>query len=328
MNGRPLHAKASAHPNIALVKYWGKARLENNLPAVGSLSITLGGLTTTTSVGFDPGLEQDRFLLAGQENPAMARRVSRCLDRIRARLGCTVHALIESANDFPTAAGLASSASGFAALVTAVDAALGGGLDRAELAELARQCSGSAARSLFGGFVELRLTPGEPRPTETVQLLPPGAWPLHVIVAITATGPKETGSTEGMLLTGRTSPYYRAWVESSPGDLAEARAAVERRDFEALAGISEASCLKMHGLMLSARPGLLYWNGTTVTCLHRIRELRRSGVPVFFTVDAGPQVKAVCLPEAAARVHDELAVVPGVLDILESGLGEGARVLP
>ncbi len=322
------HATAVAHPNIALVKYWGKARLEDNLPAVGSLSITLGRLSTRTTLRFDPALEHDRFFLSGREDPAMGRRVSACLDRIRARLHSDLHAVVESANDFPTAAGLASSASGFAALVTAADAALGGGLPPEDRAELARQCSGSAARSIFGGFVELRLTPGGQRPTETSQLLPPEAWPLEVLVAVTSTGPKETGSTEGMLRTERTSPFYRAWVESSPSDLEEARAAVAAKDFEMLAEISEASCLKMHGLMLSARPGLIYWNGTTVECLHRIRKLRRSGVPVFFTVDAGPQVKAVCLPEGVERVRAELAAVPGVLEILETGLGEGARIVP
>ncbi|NOZ93494.1 MAG: diphosphomevalonate decarboxylase [Acidobacteria bacterium] len=327
MSSGESHATAVAHPNIALVKYWGKAAVEDNLPAVGSLSITLGGLSTTTTVRFDPALEHDRFFLSGREDPTMGHRVSACLDRLRARLGSGLHAVIESENDFPTAAGLASSASGFAALVTAADAALRGNLPPEDRADLARQCSGSAARSVFGGFVELRLTPGGPRPTETSQLLPPEAWPLEVLVAVTSTGPKETGSTEGMLRTERTSPYYRAWVESSPADLAGARAAVVARDFEALAEISEASCLKMHGLMLSARPGLLYWNGTTLECLHRIRKLRRSGVPVFFTVDAGPQVKAVCLPEGVERVRAELAAVPGVLRILETGLGEGARVL-
>ncbi len=319
-------ATAIAHPNIALVKYWGKADTAENLPAVGSLSITLGGLATTTTVAFDPELREDVFLLDGREDTAAARRVSGCLERLRRRLGTTLHARVESSNDFPTAAGLASSASGFAALVVAAHAALGGNLPREELADLARRCSGSAARSLFGGFVELALTPEGPHPTTTRQILPPEAWPLEVVVAVTATGPKEIGSTEGMLLTERTSPYYRSWVRQSPADLAAAREAVASRDFEALAEVSEASCLAMHGLMLSARPGLIYWNGTTVECLHRIRRLRREGIPVFFTVDAGPQVKAICLPEATPRVEEALGNVPGVVRLLSSGLGEGARI--
>lgn len=322
-----MQGTAVAHPNIALVKYWGKADVERNIPAVGSLSITLDGLTTTTSVSFSSGLEEDEFLLSGSAAPAMAGRVTRCLDLVRERVGVQTRARVESDNDFPTAAGLASSASGFAALVTAADAALGADIPQVELADMARRASGSAARSIFGGYVELSLTPDGPHPTETRQILEPSAWPLRVAVAVTETGPKEIGSTEGMVRTKQTSPYYGGWVSSSEEDLAEARGAIARRDFEALADVSESSCLKMHAVMLSARPGLVYWNGATVECICRVRELRADGVPVFFTVDAGPQVKAVCAPDAFELVAAELAAVEGVEQVLASGLGEGARLV-
>lgn len=321
-----MQATAIAHPNIALVKYWGKTDREQNLPAVGSLSITLDGLATTTRVRFDPAIATDQFLFAGKVVPAMTSRVSACLDDIRRRVGTMARAEVESSNDFPTAAGLASSASGFAALVVAADAALEAELSRSDLAEVARRASGSAGRSIFGGFVELGLVDSG-RQTETHQLLEPSGWPLRVVVAVTATGPKAVGSTEGMMRTERTSPFYPAWVASSPADLGEARAAVKRRDFDALADVSESSCLKMHGLMMSARPGLVYWNGTTVECIRRVRHLRVAGVPVFFTVDAGPQVKAICLPEAFDEVSREMAAVPGVVEVLTSGLGDGARVI-
>ena len=322
-----MRATAVAHPNIALIKYWGKSDIERNIPAVGSLSITLDGLTTTTAVSFNSDLEEDEFLLGGQAIPEMSGRVSRCLDLVRERVGAQTRARVESNNDFPTAAGLASSASGFAALVTAADAAMGVNIPQNELAAMARRSSGSAARSLFGGFVELRLTPDGPLPTETRQILEPFDWPLRVAVAVTDAGPKEIGSTEGMVRTERTSPYYAGWVDSSEDDLAEARTAIARRDFEALAEVSESSCLKMHAVMLSARPGLVYWNGATVECIRKVRKLRADGVPVFFTVDAGPQVKAVCAPEAFDRVAAELAAVEGVSQVLASGLGEGARVV-
>jgi diphosphomevalonate decarboxylase len=269
-----MQATAVAHPNIALIKYWGKSDVERNIPAVGSLSITLDGLTTTTSVLFDSDLEEDEFFLGGRAAPGMAGRVTGCLDLLRGRVGIQTRASVESYNDFPTAAGLASSASGFAALVTAADAALDAAIPRVELADIARRASGSAARSLFGGVVELRLTPDGLRPTETQQLLGPSGWPLRVAVAVTETSPKEIGSTEGMVRTERTSPYYASWVDSSEKDLAEARGAVERLDFEALADVSESSSLKMHAVMLSARPGLVYWNGATVACIRRVRELR------------------------------------------------------
>lgn len=327
MKSGARQATAVAHPNIALVKYWGKSDAECNIPAMASLSITLDELTTRTTVRVDPELDHDEFLLEGREAPAMAGRVTACLDRLRSLTGRHEFALIESENYFPTGAGLASSASGFAALVVAADAAFDTGLDRAELADLARRSSGSAARSLYGGFVELCLTGNEERPTETRQILEPAAWPLRAAVAVTETGPKEVGSSEGMQLSERTSPFYGSWVASSGSDLAAARSAVDRRDFAALADVSESSCLKMHAVMLSSRPGLVYWNGATVECLHRVRELRKRGVPVFFTVDAGPQVKAVCLPEAFARVAAELETVPGVVELLSSGLGEGGRVV-
>ncbi|MEJ2582961.1 MAG: diphosphomevalonate decarboxylase, partial [Acidobacteriota bacterium] len=185
-----MQATAVAHPNIALVKYCGKADVERNIPATGSLSITLDGLTNTTSVIFDSTLSRDEFVLSGRKAPGMAERVSRCLDLVRERADSEMHARVESRNDFPTAAGLASSASGFAALVVAADAALEAGIETIELADLARRASGSAARSLFGGFVELRLTPGGILPTETAQILDPSAWPLRVAVAVTDTGPK------------------------------------------------------------------------------------------------------------------------------------------
>ena len=138
---------------------------------MGSLSITLDGLTTTTTVHFESDLELDEFTLGGHEAPGMAARVSKCLDEVRRRVGVTLKARVESANDFPTAAGLASSASGFAALAVAANQALGAGIEPSELADLARRASGSAARSIFGGFVELRLTPEGPLPTATRQIL-------------------------------------------------------------------------------------------------------------------------------------------------------------
>jgi diphosphomevalonate decarboxylase len=250
-----------------------------------------------------------------------------CLDLFRERLEIASRADVRSENSFPTAAGLASSASGFAALVTAVDGALDAGFDRAVLADLARRCSGSAARSIYGGFAEIRIT-GEhgPRATTTAQLLEPGAWPLRVVIAVTETGEKEVGSTDGMDLTSRTSPYYPAWVDSSDADLVEAREAIEAMDFERLAAVSEHSCLKMHGVMMTARPGLLYWNAATLECLHLIRSLRRGGAGAFFTVDAGPQVKAVCLPADEERVAAQLNSVPGVRSVLNAGLGRGARI--
>lgn len=321
-------ATARAHANFALVKYWGKRDAGLNLPASGSVSLTLEALSTRTQVEFDPALESDRVIIDGSEEAAPAARVSRCLDLLRDIAGVGWPATVDSASNFPSGAGLASSASAFAALVVAADAALGLKLDPARLSELARRGSGSAARSIFGGFVEMaRGERADGRDAVARPLLAAGEWPLEVVVAITDRATKSAGSTEGMTHTARTSPYYPAWLDDQAPDLDKAHRAILARDFEQLAAIGEGSALKMHAAALAARPGLIYWNGATVECLHRVRALRAGGVGVFFTVDAGPQVKAVCLPGQAAAVVEALAGITGVEETIVSGLGPGAAVL-
>jgi len=322
-------AAAQAQPNIALIKYWGKRDLALNLPVVGSLSITLDTLWTRTEVHFDDTLAADSMILNGKLDPKQLKRTTACLDLLRARAGISTRAAVTSTNNFPTGAGLASSASGFAAMVLAGDAALGLNLTPAEQSVLARRCSGSAARSIFGGYVEwAHGEQADGLDSVATPLLAAEAWPLSVAVAITSTAEKAIGSTEGMNRTADTSPYQQAWIDSQDDDLAEARAAIAARDFERLADISEHSCLKMHALALAAKPGLLYWNAATVAAMHVVRGLRAQGVPVFFTIDAGPQLKAVCLPSAATAVAAALREVPGVLNVVETGLGGAARLIP
>ncbi len=320
-----MKVTAVAHPNIALVKYWGKADVENNVPAVGSISITLNSLITTTRVDFDAGNEHDELILDGEPaSEQRSQRVRFCLDLFRGFRPDLPPAVVTSENSFPTAAGLASSASGFAALVIAVNAVLDSPLGMVELVDISRRCSGSSPRSLFGGFVELVLDGG----ARTVRpILDRREWPLDVVIAVTSKTAKKVGSTDGMELSRRTSPFYKSWVENSPFDLAQARSAIASRDFEALAAVAEASCLRMHAVTMAARPGLLYWNGTTVECLHRVRTLREEGVPVFFTIDAGPQLKAICDPGVSDLVASDLAGIPGVIEIVRCGLGDGARVV-
>lgn len=328
MTPAPLQATAQAQPNIALVKYWGKRDAALNLPAAGSLSITLDALHTRTSVCFDASLAADDIVLNGERDAAQARKVGTFLDLFRARAGGTTRAHIESRNDFPTGAGLASSASGFAALAVAADRALGLGLDAAYLSALARRGSGSAARSIFGGFVEMAAgVRGDGEDARATPLLAADAWPLEVVIAITTRAKKSISSSAGMQASQRTSPYYRDWVATVPHDLDAARAAVQARDFDKLADVSEASCLAMHAVMLATRPGLIYWNGATLDCIQCIRSLQMMGTGVFYTVDAGPQVKAVCLPDAVPRVRGALQNISGVEEVLVSGLGEGARVV-
>lgn len=322
-----MQATATARANIALIKYWGKRDRGLNLPAVGSLSITLDALSTRTAVRFDANLKQDEIRLNGASDVKATARVRAFLDLIRGIANHPLFAHVDSLNDFPTGAGLASSASGFAALAAAAAQAADLDLSPAQLSALARRGSGSAARSIFGGFVEWQRGQAEDGSDSIAEPLAEAAhWPLKVLVAVTDEGEKKTGSTDGMTITEFTSPYYEAWVAGQEADLADARAAVLAKDFEKLADVSEFSCLKMHASAIAARPGVIYWNGATIEGMHAVRALRAEGLPVFFTVDAGPQIKAVCLPEAVTKVRDALENLSGVKRIIESGLGEGVEI--
>jgi diphosphomevalonate decarboxylase len=316
-----MRATAIAQPNIALIKYWGKRDLERNLPAVGSISITLRDLFTEMQVEFDARLSADRLTVNGAADETMLPRLSGCLDLVAGSR--RPRANIVSRCNFPVAAGLASSASAFAAATVAAAHAAGKSLSVAAMANLAGRSSGSAARSLYGGFVELENKDNEIAVSTVCES---AHWPLMVVIAITDAGPKTVGSTEAMEISRKTSPFYGSWVERQDDDLETARDAVLTRDFEQLAAITEHNCLKMHSVMWASRPPMVYWNAATMRCLQAVRKLQGRGVGVFFTIDAGPQVKAVCLPEFAVEVEAELRATPGVTDIMTTGLGEGARV--
>jgi len=316
-----MQGTAIAQPNIALIKYWGKRDVERNLPAVGSISITLRELFTRMQVEFDESLSSDTLVVNDLPDENMLPRLAACLDRVAGEgRPC---ARIASTCNFPIAAGLASSASAFAAVTVAAAKAAGKSLGTDALASLAGRASGSAARSLFGGFVELHNLDDD---IHCRTINEADNWPLEVVVAITEKGPKAVGSTEAMEISRRTSPFYSNWVEQQELDLDTARAAIANRDIEKLAAIAEHNCLKMHSVMWASRPPMVYWNAATMRCLQTVRELQGQGIGVFFTIDAGPQVKAVCLPEHIGDVEGALRATEGVTDIMTTGLGKGARL--
>lgn len=312
------------------MKYWGKTLAAGNLPAAPSLSITLSNLTTRTTLSAPAGLKKDVVYMNDAEvhDPKIVAHLQR-LKRLTPE--STSALKVETWNSFPTAAGLASSASGFAALTVAFDAAMDLGLDRAEQSRYARMASASAARSLYGGFVTLSGGTGAglrsaPDAGTAEQLAPPDHWPLAVVVAICSSQRKAVSSSAGMEASRATSPFFEAWCSATFEHFDTAKQAVLDRNFDALAEVSEASCLGMHAVMLSTRPALIYWTPVTLAVINCVQTLRGNGIPVFFTIDAGPQVKAVCEAEAANRVAAALAEVPGVLEVLTATLGDGARV--
>lgn len=325
-----LAARAKAHANIALIKYWGKRDEKLHLPAAGSLSLTLDGLWTETLVHFD-GRESDALELNGEaQSGAPLAKVQRFLDLVRAEApGQTPGgALVRSVNHVPTAAGLASSASAFAALAMAADAALGLALGPEALSRLARRGSGSACRSLFGGFARWNAGVAEDGlDSHAVGLSGAEAWGLRLVVAVVEAGPKPIGSREGMALTAQTSPFYPAWVAGQPADLAAAEAAIQARDLPTLGALAERNAMKMHATMLAAEPPFCYWRPASVACLEAIRGLRAQGIGVWATMDAGPNVKALCAEADAPAVAAALRALPGVAEVGSQGPGPAASVL-
>ena len=329
----PLSVTARAGTNIALVKYWGKRDKELNLPATGSLALTLGHFGTETTVRFAPDAEAPeggdiiRFNGAAAE-PLFAERVRRFLDLIRQESRVGLPAEVITRNDVPTAAGLASSASGFAALALAASRAANMKLDPAELSALARQGSGSAARSIFGGFVEMAA--GEQFDGSDAcahGLLAPDAWDVRLVVAITAEGAKAIGSGEAMERTAKTSPFYEGWLESVPQDLQAARAATLARDLPGLGQVAERNALRMHACAMAADPPIVYWNSATMAAMETVRRLRTTGTQAYFTIDAGPHVKVLCAAGDVPSVEPALAATPGVLRTLVLAPGPGAEVV-
>lgn len=312
-------ATARAHPNIAVVKYWGKRASVLNLPAVSSLSMTLDTFATTTTVTW--GTTTDEVVHNGSPAAAgFAKKALAHLDRIDA---ARPPVRVITTNSFPTGAGLASSASGFAALTLASMAASGREIDLAAASTLARQGSGSACRSLHGGWVRwTRGTREDGADSLGVPVAPAAHWDVRMVTCVVAGTEKPTGSTEGMELTRRTSAYYDAWVATAEADVDEGEDAVLARDLERLGEVMERSTMKMHATMITARPSILYWLPGTVAVLHEVAALRRRGIGAWATMDAGPNVKVLCAAADAPAV--EAALQPLVARIHTLGPGGAA----
>ncbi len=326
-DGRPYSIVASAHANVALVKYFGKRDTALNLPAAPSVSITLKPLNTVTRLGFADG---DADLVLVQNKPAddkFTRRVSEYLKLFRTMSGNTSAVCIHTENNFPTAAGLASSASGFAALAVGAAVLYDLRLTESELSALARRGSGSAARSVCGGYVIWRRGErSDGSDSYAASIAPPEHWDLRVLVGVTSTGPKAVGSTLAMEQTRTTSPYYGAWIDRTHEAAREAVDAIEKRDFEKLGDITEQSALGMHAAMMAAAPPIVFFKGTTLDVFHLTRQLRQNGVGAYFTCDAGPQPKILCQAQDAAEIEAQLRGFPGIVNVIHCVPAGGATV--
>ncbi|MBI4181570.1 MAG: diphosphomevalonate decarboxylase [Candidatus Aenigmarchaeota archaeon] len=320
-------ATAVANANIALVKYWGKRDPALILPYNGSMSMTCEGLQTITTVAF-AGEGQDEIIINDDELRKDEKDIRGHLDRIRKLAGIQGKARIVSETNFPVAAGLASSASGLAALTLAAAAAAGLQLSPKDLSILARQGSGSACRSILGGFVEWKRG-SQPDGTDSyaLQVAPPQHWPdFRMVACIVSDKAKPVGSRAGMAQTVATCPYYPQWVETATKDLETVRQGILTKDFLAVAAAAELNALKMHATMMTTTPPIIYWTPATLEVMHAVRAWREEGIPAYFTMDAGPQVKILTLEPQLAEVERRLSQLEGVARTIVCTPGQGAAL--
>jgi diphosphomevalonate decarboxylase len=319
-------ATALAHPNIAFIKYWGNRDDDLRLPANGSISMNLEGLETHTRVDFDDSFSADELKING-ENPdkSATDRVRRMLDEVRQLAGMQQFAHVESHNNFPLGAGIASSASGFAALALSASRAAGLELDEASLSCLARHGSGSACRSIPGGFVEWKLGTGD-ADSMAASIASPGYWELEDCIILLSSAPKATGSSKGNKLAG-TSPYQAARVADAPRRLAICREAIMGRNFAPFASIVEEDSNLMHAVMMTSRPPLFYWLPETLGVIQAVKAARAQGLPACYTVDAGPNVHVLCERIAVQETVKLVSSLPGVREVRLAKAGGPARLV-
>ena len=321
-----MQITATAHPNIAFIKYWGNRDNALRIPMNGSISMNLESLSTTTSVEFSKDFQQDDLVIDGKNaSPQALQRVSTFLDIIRGQMPEKQYAIVISLNSFPMGAGIASSASAFAALAAAASKAAGLELDTAALSRLARRGSGSACRSIPDGFVEWQ--PGKTdEESYASSIAPADHWHLVDLIAVVSRSHKEVGSSAGHTLAS-TSPLQNARVADSPRRLQICRQAILDKDFQNFADIVELDSNLMHAVMMTSTPGLFYWEPATLDLIKKVHTWRADGLQVCFTIDAGPNVHLLCPAEDAAAVESQLKLVNGIETIYRSDPGQGVQLI-
>lgn len=283
--------QAFAPSNIALCKYWGKRDRELNLPNNSSLSLSLGNLGTATEVQVTDKQYDEIFLNNERVDPDDSFYL-RTIDFINLIRPSTELSLkVSTFNSVPTAAGLASSASGFAALTLSLNELFGFKLNKVKLSTLARIGSGSACRSLFDGFVRWNKGEREDGSDSFAELLPQTWTNLRIGVLEIVSTSKKISSRIGMNRTTDTSFLYKGWQLQAENDIIKINNAINNMDFQLLGETSEHNACAMHATMLSAFPPVIYWKPQSVEIIHQVHEMRESGIPVYFTMDAGPNIK-------------------------------------
>jgi diphosphomevalonate decarboxylase len=332
-----MKTTVTAPSNIAFIKYWGATDLDRVLPTNPSLSMTLDHCLSRTTVELLAEDAGDEILLAREDGslapppPGFARGIAAHLERLRRWAGRREGVRLATVNTFPTAAGIASSASGFAAMTCAVTrafAATGSETpDAATLSNLARSSgSGSAARSVLGGYVQWPDPGGvDDDAPHAAQVAPAAHWDLRDVIALIETGPKDVSSRDGHR-RAPTSPYFERRLETLPGRLEATRRALADRDFGALAPVLEEEAVDLHLIAMSSKPPVFYWAPGTLSVLEAVRDLRAGGVACGSTMDAGANVHVICPPESEEAVVDALGKIPAVRGVIRDRVGNGPVV--
>lgn len=321
-----LSSTAIAHPNIALIKYWGNKNQILRIPENGSISFNLDSLFTKTQVLYDSEMTSDSLYINGKETKGSGlTRVVSFLNIVREIAGKQIFAQVNSENNFPIGTGIASSASAFAALSLAASHAIGLSLSEKELSCLARRGSGSACRSIPEGFVEW--FPGvKDSDSYAVSIAPANHWDLVDLVAVVTHEHKKVGSTAGHELAN-TSPLQSARVKDTIRRLDTVREAIKYRDFQAMAEMIELDSNMMHAVMMTSRPALMYWENTSITIMKNVQKWRTSGIPVCYTMDAGPNVHVITTKDYSEEVHLRISSLSGVKQIFTAAVGGKARLV-
>lgn len=320
--------KARAYTNIALIKYWGKKNEELILPMNNSLSLTLDAFYTETEVIFSDSYMVDEFYLDGTlQDEKATKKVSQFLDLFRKEAGLSLKASVISQNFVPTAAGLASSASGLAALAGACNTALKLGLDDLSLSRFARRGSGSACRSIFGGFVEWEK--GHDDLSSYAKPVPSDSFEddLAMVFVLINDQKKEVSSRNGMRRTVETSSFYQGWLDSVEGDLYQLKQAIKTKDFQLLGETMERNGLKMHGTTLAAQPPFTYWSPDSLKAMDAVRQLRKQGIPCYFTMDAGPNVKVLVENSHLSEVQEAFTKLFSKEQVITAHAGPGIAII-
>ncbi len=318
---------AKAQSNIALVKYWGKKDDGLRLPKNSSVAIALDEAYTLTTVEFNEKYKEDEVELLGQGfEEDEAEKVKKHLDRVRKLANIQTKAKVVSKNNFPKSAGMASSASGFAALSMAAANAADLTLSEREMSVLARNGSGSASRSIPGG-VSVWYTADDDQGSYAEKIDYPKDWDIKVLLVMAEdTSAKKVSTTEAMAMAS-TSPYFSESVIQAEKNIVSLKKSMANGDWSAFGKVVEDECCRLHAICMTQSPNILYWRGITIEVFQALYRLRDQGVEAFFTVDAGPHVHVVCRGKDVETVKLTLNKLSGIKTIIECGIGGGAKLV-